>query len=112
MNGEDFLEGDFAADLTLQPLDLDLFARRYPILFSPTANYGVHTASRLHCQTPIISVDWPFRQRPLFPLATARNRRITATHRVEVELVAREWGRRPARAAQVILVGRIPAHLP
>src|ERR1035441_8908034 len=65
MNGEDFIEGYFAADLSFKPLDLDLLARRYAILLSPTANYGVHAASRLNCQTLIISVGWGLRQRSL-----------------------------------------------
>src|ERR1039458_8002955 len=65
MDGEDFVEGYFAADLSLKPLDLDLLARRHAILLSPTANHGVHAASRLNCQTLIISVEWGLRQRSL-----------------------------------------------
>jgi hypothetical protein len=65
VNGEDFIKSHFAADFSFKALDLDFVARRYPILLSPTANYGVHAASRLYWQTPIISGDWGLRQRGL-----------------------------------------------
>ena len=45
-DGDDAVECDFAADFALKALDPNLFARHGAILLTPTANNGVHAASR------------------------------------------------------------------
>src|ERR1700719_300829 len=79
-DGDDVVKRHLAANFAFQALHLHGLARRDAVLLSPTANYGVHTASGSYRETSIIRGVWYLRQRRLADFFSGSVRRWLAVH--------------------------------
>src|SRR5580698_5045086 len=62
---ENFVKRHFAANVALQALDANLFARHGAVLLASTANYGVHASSHPILETSIVAAHCRGRQSSL-----------------------------------------------